>query len=229
MLSQATVAPRVRLPNGCPAQLRAPTADPFAGCAGLPGVDFSYHHDEEIYGEGEPAEFVYKVIIGAVRTYKLLSDGRRQIGAFHFAGELFGFGSGEEHRLTAEAVSDTTVRVYRRRSVEAQAARDADLACRLWTLAAQELVRAEQLLLLLGRKTAIERVATFLLEMETRTAAGGSIELPMPRRDIADYLGLTIETVSRTLTQLQAGGALQISGARRVVLRNRAMLRRMED
>ena len=95
----------------------------LTGHAGLVATEFSYRKDEEIYGEDEPAEYVYQVIRGAVRTYKLLSDGRRQIGAFLLPGDVFGLESGTNHRLAAEAVIDTTVRLVKRRSLE-QAAGD---------------------------------------------------------------------------------------------------------
>ena len=96
----------------------------LAGCPALPAVRFNYGQDEEIYGEAEQAEFVYRVISGAVRTYKLLSDGRRQIGAFHFAGDLFGFEAGDTHRFTAEAVTDAVVLVFKRRAIEGLASHD---------------------------------------------------------------------------------------------------------
>jgi CRP-like cAMP-binding protein len=230
MLAQTASIPDMRSDGrGFVAQVCAPTAALFAGCPELSGVDFSYQRDEEIYGEGEPAEFVYKVLSGLVRTHKLLSDGRRQIGAFHFPGDLFGYERGEAHHLTAEAVADARVLVFRRRSLESLAAREVDVACRLWALAARDLGDAKEHLLLLGRKTAVERVAAFLLEMEARTPADGLIELPMSRRDIADYLGLTVETVSRAFTQLQSAGALQLTNARRVRVRNPGMLRRLES
>ena len=98
-----------------------PAADQFGsltGHAGLIATEFSYRKDEEIYGEDEPAEYVYQVIQGAVRTYKLLSDGRRQIGAFHLPHDVFGLESGTSHRLAAEAIVDTTVRLVKRRSLE---------------------------------------------------------------------------------------------------------------
>ena len=95
----------------------------LTGHAGLVATEFSYRKDEEIYGEDEPAEYVYQVIRGAVRTYKLLSDGRRQIGAFHLPGDVFGLESGTSHRLAAEAIIDTTVRLVKRSSLE-QAADD---------------------------------------------------------------------------------------------------------
>ena len=143
---------------------------------------------EEIYGESEPAEYVYQVVRGAVRTYKLLNDGRRQIGAFHLPGDVFGLESGAEHRLTAEAIIETTVRVVKRRAVEAAAKSDAPIACELWTLTSGDLRHAEDHMLLLGRKTAAERVATFLLETDRRLSVAGMLSLPMCRRDIADYL-----------------------------------------
>src|SRR5881275_1989515 len=96
----------------------------FTGHAGLAASEFSYGKDKEIYGEDEPAEYVYQVICGAVRTYKLLSDGRRQIGAFHLAGDVFGLELGTTHRLAAEAIIDTTVRLVKRRNLEQAAGSD---------------------------------------------------------------------------------------------------------
>src|SRR5262249_27724329 len=94
-----------------------PVSDQFGaitGHVGLVATEFSYRKDEEIYGEDEPAEYVYQVVSGAVRSYKLLSDGRRQIGAFHLPGDVFGLESGSTHRLAAEAIIDTTVRLVKR-------------------------------------------------------------------------------------------------------------------
>src|SRR4029078_3902737 len=181
-----------------------PSADQFsiiASCSGVIATEFSYRKDEEIYGEGEPAEYVYQVIRGAVRTYKLLNDGRRPIGAFHLSGDVFGLDSGSAHRLTAEAITDTTVRLVKRRSLETAAGSNVQVAHSLWTMTAGDLRHAEDHMLLLGRKTALEKVATFLLEMDRRLAKAGMMALPMCRRDIGDYLGLTLETVSRTLSQ----------------------------
>src|SRR5215217_597932 len=198
------------------------------GYAGLIATEFSYRKDEEIYGEDEPAEYVYQIIRGAVRTYKLLSDGRRQIGTFHLPGDVFGLESGTSHRLAAEAIIDTTVRLVKRSSLEQAAGIDVQVARKLWTMTAGELRHAEDHMLLLGRKSAMERVANFLLEMDRRLAVAGMMALPMCRRDIGDYLGLTLETVSRTLSQLHGQGVLGFSGARQIVLRNRQRLRNMD-
>lgn len=207
------------------------TADQFgllAGHAGLVAIEFSYGKDEEIYGEDESAEYVYQVIQGAVRTYKLLSDGRRQIGAFHLPGDVFGLESAVNHRLAAEAIVDTTVRLIKRRSLEQSARTDVNVARKLWAMTAGDLRHAEDHMLLLGRKSAMERVASFLLEMDHRLAIAGLMALPMCRRDIGDYLGLTLETVSRALSQLHGEGVLGFSGARQIVLRNRQRLRTMD-
>jgi len=208
-----------------------PASDAFAtitGHAGLIATEFSYRKDEEIYGEDEPAEYVYQVISGSVRSYKLLSDGRRQIGAFHLPGDVFGLESGTIHRLAAEAIVDTTVRLVKRRSLEQAATVDVNVARKLWAMTAGDLRHAEDHMLLLGRKTAMERVATFLLEMDRRLSVTGMMALPMCRRDIGDYLGLTLETVSRALSQLHGQGVLVFSGARQIVLRNRQRLRTMD-
>jgi CRP/FNR family nitrogen fixation transcriptional regulator len=208
-----------------------PSVDQFsaiATCSGLIATEFSYRKDEEIYGEGEPAEYVYQVIRGAVRTYKLLNDGRRQIGAFHLAGDVFGLDPGATHRLTAEAIGDTTVRLVKRRSLEVAAGSNVKVAHHLWTMTAGDLRHAEDHMLLLGRKTAMEKVAAFLLEMDRRLAKAGIMALPMCRRDIGDYLGLTLETVSRALSQLNEQGILVFSSARQIVLRNRQRLADMD-
>ncbi len=216
-----TKATPVPLPN--PDQFWALT-----GHAGLVATEFSYRKDEEIYGEDERAEYVYQIIRGAVRTYKLLSDGRRQIGAFHLPGDVFGLESGMNHRLAAEAITDTTVRLVKRSSLEQAANDNVQVARKLWGITAGELRHAENHMLLLGRKNAMERVATFLLEMDRRLAVAGMMALPMCRRDIGDYLGLTLETVSRALSQLHVEGVLGFSGARQIVLRNRQRLRNMD-
>ncbi|HKU05828.1 MAG TPA: helix-turn-helix domain-containing protein [Bradyrhizobium sp.] len=213
------------------APLPCATSDRFGvltGHAGLIATEFTYRKDEEIYGEDEPAEYVYQVIRGAVRTYKLLSDGRRQIGAFHLPGDVFGLESGAAHRLAAEAILDTTLRLVKRKSLEQSAQNDVRVARDLWSITSGELRHAENHMLLLGRKTAMERVATFLLEMDRRLAKSGMIALPMCRRDIGDYLGLTLETVSRALSELQQQGVLGLSGARQIVLRNRERLADLE-
>src|SRR6476646_8461849 len=200
----------------------------LTGPAGLVATEFTYRKDEEIYGEDEPAEYVYQIIHGAVRTYKLLSDGRRQIGSFLLPDDVFGLESGMTHRLAAEAIIDTTVRLVKRRSLEQAAGSDAQVARKLWTMTAGELRHAEDHMLLLGRKNAMQRVANFLLEMDRRLAVAGMMALPMCRRDIGDYLGLTLETVSRALSQLHGEGVLGFSGARQIVLRNRQHLRNMD-
>jgi len=188
--------------------------------------EFNYRKGTEIFGEREPAEYVYQVKAGAVRSYKLLSDGRRQIGAFHLAGDIFGLENGSEHRFTAEAIVDTTVRLIKRRSLELVAENDAVVSRNLLSMTTSNLQHAENHMLLLGRKTSLERVAAFLIEMDKRSTAAGVLALPMCRRDIADYLGLTLETVSRALSRLHDLGVLGFVGnnQRQIVLLDREKL-----
>jgi CRP/FNR family nitrogen fixation transcriptional regulator len=192
--------------------------------------EFKYNRGTEIFGEAEPAEYVYQVIDGAVRSYKLLSDGRRQIGAFHLVGDIFGLENGQVHRFTAEAIVDTTVRLAKRISLEHVAETDALVARDLLSMTTSNLQHAEDHMLLLGRKTSLERVAAFLLEMDGRLTAAGVMALPMNRRDIADYLGLTLETVSRALSSLHGKGILGFLGQtqRQIVLLDRPGLSKFD-
>ncbi|QOZ68898.1 helix-turn-helix domain-containing protein [Bradyrhizobium arachidis] len=188
-------------------------------------MEFRYRKGTEIYGEKEPADHVYQVKRGAVRSYKLLSDGRRQIGAFHLTGDIFGLETGDQHRFTAEAVVETTVHLIKRESLQVIAATDAVVARNLLSMTTRNLEHAENHLVLLGRKTAVERVAAFLAEMDRRTEAH-TMSLPMSRRDIADYLGLTIETVSRAVSRLRCEGVLNFVGntQREIVILDRQLL-----
>jgi CRP/FNR family nitrogen fixation transcriptional regulator len=154
---------------------------------GVDGVRMSYDRNAEIFGEGEPAACVYRVLKGVVRTYRILSDGRRQVAEFFLPGDLFGLEACDDHRASAEAVID----------------------CELVSM------------LVLGRKNACERLAWFLIDMSERIPAPDRVDLPMSRQDIADYLGLTIETVSRTMTQLQDDSMIALPSCRHVVLRDR--------
>jgi CRP-like cAMP-binding protein len=194
----------------------------------LMGTIMPFGRNTEIYGENEPADYLYKVISGTVRTYKILVDGRRQIGAFHVAGDVFGLESGDEHTFSAEAITDCKIAVVKRSALTALATRDNEVARQMWAITGRELQRAQAHLLLLV-KSAQERVATFLLEMSERLAGGDAVELAMSRQDIADYLGLTIETVSRTLTHLEKTSAIEVPTSRRIVLRNHSALTRLNS
>jgi CRP/FNR family transcriptional regulator, nitrogen fixation regulation protein len=189
-------------------------------------TEFTYRRGAEIYGEAEPANYVYQVKTGAVRSYKLLSDGRRQIGAFHLSGDIFGLENGDVHRFTTEALVETTVRLIRREHLEETADGDAVVARNLLSMTTSNLEHAENHMLLLGRKTSMEKVAAFLLEMDKRLPAAQVMALPMSRRDIGDYLGLTVETVSRALSCLHEQGVLGFIGTtqREIVLRDRQRL-----
>ena len=198
-----------------------------AGVMGLMGARMSYARNVEIFGEGEPAEYIYKVVSGAVRSCRVLDDGRRQVTAFHMPGEVFGLEIGEEHRSSAEAITDTVIVIVKRTAILSLAARDGEMARQLWTLTAEELQRVQDHLLVLGCMNAKQRVASFLLEMARHRSGSNEVELPMSRQDIADYLGLTIETVSRIMTQLEQDATIGLPTSRRIVLRNRAALSRL--
>jgi CRP/FNR family nitrogen fixation transcriptional regulator len=200
-----------------------------AGCAGalakwMIGVPIKFGGGGEIYGEGEPVDYVYEVAHGAVRTVKVLTDGRRTIGGFHFAGDIFGLEEGREHSLSADAIVNCAIHVIKRRALIRMARYDRELARQLLSVTSRELALVHDHALMLI-KTALERVGSFLLEMGDRISIGDLVVLPMSRQDIADYLGVTIETVSRAFTILASRSAIALPNARAVVLRDRAALR----
>jgi CRP/FNR family nitrogen fixation transcriptional regulator len=207
-------------------QICASSSRPLSGPFDMMGAPMVFARNCEIHGESEPADFVYQVVRGTVRTSKVLADGRRQISAFYFPGDVFGLEVGAEHTFSAEAITDSTVRVVRRTSLMNLAARDSSVASELWALTCRELARTQGHVLLLV-KNSQERVVTFLFEMAARGMSDDTVELPMPRQDIADYLGLTIETVSRALTSLASDAAIELINSRRVVLRDRRALREL--
>jgi CRP/FNR family nitrogen fixation transcriptional regulator len=188
------------------------------------GATMSFPSETEIFGDGEAADYAYQVVSGGVRTYKILSDGRRQIGCFYLPGDVFGLEFRDERTCSAEAITDTRVVVVKRSMLMTLAGRDPGISRELLTLSGSELRHVQTRMLLLV-KSAEERVAGFLLEMAERASGGNVVELPMTRRDIADYLGLTFETVSRTLRSLANKAAIEIATPRRIVLRNRSALR----
>jgi CRP/FNR family nitrogen fixation transcriptional regulator len=208
--------------SGAPARIAATYEGPLS----LMGAPLRFSRNSEIYGEEEPAEFFYQVISGAVRSYRMLDDGRRQITAFYLPGDIFGVEAGDVHLSSAEAIADAHILVVKRSAVLKRAEHEKDLARQLWTLTVRELRRVQEHSLVLI-KSAEERVAGFLLEMAGRGTGGTTVELPMSRQDIADYLGLTIETVSRTFTQLVQSGAIALESSRRIMFRNRAALSRL--
>lgn len=189
----------------------------------LMGASINVGRNAEVFGQGEEAEYLYQVAAGCIRTYRVLNDGRRQIGAFYMAGDVIGIEAGTEHSFCAEAIVPSTVRILKRSVVNSRATGDSTLARQLFNLSVLELQRTQMHALLLV-KTALERVAGFLIEAATRAKSRSEIQLPMSRQDIADYLGLTIETVSRTLTQLEHTKVIELPTSRRVILRNRSQL-----
>jgi CRP/FNR family nitrogen fixation transcriptional regulator len=225
MLTQVAHATPLPQPN-IVLPLRGERPHAASGLCAL-GIATSFGRNMEIYAEGEPAGHVYKVVSGVVRISKLLPDGRRQISSFHTSGNMFGFEADDLHHASAEAVVPVKVIAYKWQSLLLAGTRSASLVRDLLNLTMVGLRDTQEHLLLLGRKNALERVAAFLLDMAKRTTTGSVVELAMPRHDIADYLGLTLETVSRMFAELKERGAIKLEGARRVHLLDRDRLAAM--
>jgi CRP/FNR family nitrogen fixation transcriptional regulator len=207
---------RIRQPRLVPS---ASDLAPFA----LSGPSKWFSRNEEIFGEGEPAEFLYKIKFGCIRTYRSLNDGRRQIDAFYIPGDVFGLELHDLHNVSAEAVTRCKADIIERKTLMARVGAEVAMANHLLAITGLELHRAQthNLILLKG---AHERMVGFLLDMAKRQNNSGAIDLPMTRGDIADYLGLTTETVSRMLWKLESVSVISIPKRRRVVIRNMPML-----
>lgn len=220
MPSAVAVTTHLHRPFAAPAP-RKPEVSEFAPSAGFP---MTFGRNAEIYAEGEASGYVYKLISGVVRVSKLLPDGRRQISAFHLPGEMFGFEADELHHASAEAVTPIKVIAYRWAGVLGVEKQPANFLREVLNLTVLGLRHTQNHLLLLGRKNALERLSTFLLEMSGRMGGSATLDLAMPRHDIADYLGLTLETVSRMFATLREMGMIELESARRVHLLDKAGL-----
>ncbi len=183
---------------------------------------------DPLVDEGEPADHVFNITQGTLKIYKLLPDGRRQITGFLFPGDFLGLMRSDTYVCSAEAVTEVTLCRFPRGKLDGVVERHPKLESRLLQMARTELAEVQDQILLLGRKTAKERLATFLLNLAKRAEARGDesnpVAVPMSRDDIGDFLGLTTETVSRTFTRLKQSGFIAQEPDRRVLIRDRATL-----
>ena len=175
----------------------------------------------------------HRVETGAVALYKVLADGRRQVLGFAYAGDLIGLGAGGEHVMNAQAIKSTRVRCLPVSALRQSASNDPMLGFKLYEALARELAATRDLMLTTGQRSAMERVAGFLLAFSRRSARNGQdpahFELPMTRSDIGDFLGLTIETVSRTFTKLKSLGLIALPQSNCVALLDIAELESLAD
>jgi CRP/FNR family nitrogen fixation transcriptional regulator len=212
--------------RGEPASRRDPLA-----VLGEFAVPLHCERDTEIYAQDDPAEHCYRVVSGGVRIVKLMEDGRRHVAEFLLAGDLFGFDALATHDYAAQAITATEVRRYPRHIVERLTEQDSVLAGALRMLTIRKLRQVHDRVLLLGYKTTLERLAAFLLEMTRRGALDqrGHLALPMNRKDIADHLGMTLETVSRNFTQLRRDRLIEIDRSSHIEIRDRRGLARVAN
>lgn len=193
------------------------------------GVTATANPGQTIVVEDDPIEYYYRIVSGTVRLYQSIADGRRQVIDFLGDGDCFGLTGLTRHAYSVEAVSRVVMVRYARRTVEAAIAADAELARRLFELACVELQRARQQMLLLGRKTADERMASFLLRLAETDGADQVVTLTMSRLDIADHLGLTIETVSRTLSRFRRDGLIALINRQQILLSRLSHLKALAE
>jgi CRP-like cAMP-binding protein len=188
------------------------------------GTVISLRRDGVLFRECDPAEHYFKVLTGAVRSSKLLADGRRHVSEFYLPGDFIGLDADTSYLFSAEAMTDTTVVRYARRKVEALALQEPRIGRQLLSIACHGYSTARQQLVLLGRKTAEERIASFLLDLVERIGDADRVLLPMSRTDIGDHLGLTMETVSRGLSHLKSEGIIAMGNSHEIRIRNREAL-----
>ncbi|QNP46960.1 helix-turn-helix domain-containing protein [Sphingomonas sediminicola] len=184
---------------------------------------------QPLFHEGDPAMSVFTLTSGAIKLYKLLPDGRRQVTGFMQPGDFLGISVDDEHAFTAEALEHSQLCSFPRSRFDNFVEENVEVERELYRLAAHELAAAQQQMVLLGRKTATERLASFFLALAERAerAIDGEIRfirLPMSRSDIADYLGLTKETVSRVLALLKRQRLIRLDAIDRIEILDRASL-----
>ena len=185
----------------------------------------AYSAGAAVFWEGDQAGHIYDVVEGILRVYRILPDGRRAIMGFIYPGDVLGVSFQSRYLFTAEAVTDVKVRRFSRNRFFALVNELPELRPQLFAILCDEMSTAQDQMLLLGRKSAEERVVSFLLAVHRKNGVGNAIEVPMSRLDMADYLGLTIETVSRMMTGLTRRGLIAATGRHTITLRRINALR----
>ncbi len=211
----------------------APMAEDELGHVSKIVSTIELHPGDPLFDEGEPADNVYSVTAGSVKVYKLLPDGRRQVIGFLFSGDFMGLAHNDLYAYSAEAITHSAVCRFPRKKLEQLLERFPKMERRLLGMASHELAVAQEQMLLLGRKTAKEKIASFLLMLSKRSEQRGQtpnpVAVPMSRTDIGDYLGLTTETVSRTFTQLKTSNLISLQPANKVELTSIDALRNIAE
>ena len=192
------------------------------------GATAHFRRNHTIFAEGDPADYSYKVLAGAVRLSKMMSDGRRQISEFALAGDFFGINWLEEHALTAEALNNVSLICYANGRLNRLCDENREVREEIFANLRHDLWAAQNHLVILGRQSALERVASFFIYLAERSRSNdkNKIDVPMTRQDIADYLGLTIETVCRMLSKLRSSGTIGIPDRHTIFVRNMVALKR---
>jgi CRP/FNR family transcriptional regulator len=216
---------------GRPDAMGARPRDELEALPGI-GITLTAEPGQTIVVEGDPIDHYYRIVSGTVRLYRSIADGRRQVIDFLSARDCFGLTGLDCHACSVEAVSRVVMIRYPRHLLEAAVQSDPGLVHRLFRLACAELGRAQEQILLLGRKTAAERIASFLLRLAA-TGDGDAeqpvVTLAMSRLDIADHLGLTIETVSRTLSRFRRDGLIALRDRQEIALRRLDRIRALAE
>ena len=198
---------------------RASSSNSADGSFDQLGTLATFATNRKIFKKSEPADYLYRVESGCIRSFTEIDNDRRRIYAFYLPGDYFGLEARDVHGISAEAVTPSSVRVIERQALLSRAARDIAVVRFLLDIAAAEMQRTQNHNLLL-LKGAQDRLVDFLRDMQRRKHNGSEVELPMHRKDIADYLGLTIELVSRALTHLKNVSAISMLSSRRLILRD---------
>jgi len=194
------------------------------------GSKLHFDRGETIFNEGDTAEYAYSVVSGAVRLCKHMADGRRQIAQFLLPGDFFSFVDMAEHSFTAEAVNDVVLACYPQRQIDRLTEERPALRRFFGSLLSRRVRDVQNHLVMLGRQTAKEKVASFLVMLiERENTETAHLDVPMSRQDIADFLGLTIETVCRVLSAMKRERLLDITGPHELTIRNADALYALAD
>jgi CRP-like cAMP-binding protein len=216
----AAMTHQIRVVGAIPAQV---IGKPAVAASGHRSVERLIRPGQRLFHQGDPADRIFELSVGVLRQTRILESGERQVIGFHFPGEIVGFAPDSIHRDSCTAITEGRAIVHSG-DAATLAARDPELHQRLWTAAMREIGRAQGQLVMLGRRTAAAKVEAFVQYLVERTGLwqGGqvSVDIPMSRYDIADFLGVAVETVSRSFTELRQAGLIAMTGPHRLTVRN---------